>query len=297
MTTHPRKRLKWLVFFAVVSVCGIWFAAIRNPKAELPPASEPERTERLDSYPVAADYLHKITEDIGERNGVSENASKNLNRTVSMIENLMNPFSTVRRIAGPSDWPLIQATIAGKKPKFPAVWVLSSYDSRPGSVGVEANATGMAATLAVAGALADTKPETDIHFVFFPHANDPESPVLETADTFRRICTDAGKPNAILCVEAMGAGPILWLSSRDTNAAPLALADGIGAVQGAEVICLGDDVDLASLLFQMDLPAVRVATRPIVTPAESDDKSPPVETLAASTGALLKLIRRCAGLN
>ena len=111
----------------------------------------------------------------------------------------------------------------------------------------------------------------DIHFVFLPHANDPESPVLETATKFKEI---AGSPKAVLCVEAMGAGEQLWLSSRDTAAAPLALVQGLGSVRGAEVVCLGDDVDLASILFEMGLPAVRVATRPLVLPDEADDKLP-----------------------
>ena len=157
-------------------------------------------------------------------------------------------------------------------------------------------AVGVPGALDAAEALAGTKPEMDIHFVFFPHANDPESPVLETAEKFRRICTGPGKPKAILCVEAMGAGKSLWLSSRDTSAAPLSLVDGLGTVKGAEVICLGDDVDLASVLFQMDLPAVRVATRQIITPAEPDDSRPTAETLADATGRLVELIRRCAGL-
>lgn len=232
--------------------------------------------------------------DIGERNGSSEKASKNLNRTVSMIEDLLKPVSTVHQLPGPADWPLIKATIAGKNPDAPAIWVISSYDSRPGSIGVEANATGLAATLAAAEALANTQPAMNIHFVFLPHANDPESPILETADKFSQIASKAGTPRAILCVEAMGAGKPLWLSSRDTKAIPLALADGIGTVQGAEVICLGEDVDLASVLFEMNLPAVRVATRPIVIPSEPDDKPPPGEILATSTGCLVELIRRCA---
>jgi hypothetical protein len=55
-------------------------------------------------------------------------------------------------------------------------------------------------------------------------------------------------------------------------------------------------VDLSSILFEMNLPAVRVATRPVVTAAEPDDKLPSPATVAASTGRLVELIRRCAGL-
>lgn len=299
MKHHPRKHLKWIAFFAAAGFCGIWLATTKYPKPSTPPSGVVEPSAHFESFPAAADHLEKIAFGIGDRNGASENSVKNLSKTASTIEAVLQaakPAYSVKRTAGPADWSLIHASIAGKKPKSPAVWVLSSYDSRPGSPGVEANASGLAAVLTAAEVLASAKPEADIHFVFIPHANDPESPVLETAEKFLRICTEAGKPKAILCVEAMGTGKSLWLSSRDTSAAPLALVNGLGTVKGAEVICLGDDVDLASVLFQMDLPAVRVATRPIVTPAEPDDTRPTAEILADSTGRLVELIRRCAGL-
>jgi hypothetical protein len=92
----------------------------------------------------------------------------------------------------------------------------------------------------------------------------------------------------------MGNGGELWLSSRDTAAAPLNQAAGLGSVKGAEVICMGDDADLASVLFQLGLPAVRVATRPMVNADEADATLPATDTLAASTGRLVELIRRCA---
>ena len=154
--------------------------------------------------------------------------------------------------------------------------MLTSYDSRAGSPGAEANATGLAATLAAAQALAGDKPEVNVHFVFLPHANDPESPVLETAAKFdgnRRIrqkpCS-ASKPWA----RARNSG-----SARGTPPPRRSLSvQGLGAVHGAEVVCLGEDMDLASMLFEMNLPAVRVATRPLVTARRSGRptaRSPP----------------------
>ena len=127
--------------------------------------------------------------------------------------------------------------------------------------------------------------------VINPKCNDPDGPILETATRFQEIATS---PKSILCVEAMGARDDLWLTSRDTSASPLTLAQDLGSVRGAEVVCLGDDVDLASVLFEMGLPAVRVATRPIVTPNEPDDQPPSATTVAASAGRLIELIRRCA---
>ena len=273
---------------------ALWYYFHREKKQAL---VEQERFSQAVSTPLIADDLRKIVEVIGERNASSETAAANLSRTASMIEGLLGPSNTgyaVRKTKGPADWPILQVTLAGKKPDAPPVWVITSYDSRAGSRGAEANATGLAATLAAAQALARDKPNAPVHFIFLPHANDPESPVVETAAKFLELAKLAGPPKAILCVEAMGAGEPLWLTSRDVSATPLNLVAGLGAVYGAEVVCLGDDSDLASILFEMNLPAVRVATRPLITAADADDRLPFAPTVAASAGRLIELIRRCA---
>lgn len=258
---------------------------------------EQERFAQAVSTPILADDLRKIVEVIGERNPSSETAAANLSRMASMIEGLLGPSNTgypVRRTNGPAKWPLLQVTLTGKNPTAPTVWVVTSFDSRAGSRGAEANATGLAATLAAAQALARDKPEVSIHFVFLPHSNDAESPTVETAAKLEKLVKAASTPKAVLCVESMGAGEALWLSTREASATPLALVSGLGAVYGAEVICLGDDTDLASILFEMGLPAVRVSTRPLVTAEEKDERLPFAPTVAASTGRLIELIRRCA---
>lgn len=295
------KRPRWITILLVVlplwlvasGVVAVWFALHREKEQE---KQEQQRFSQNISIPMIADDLKKFVEVIGERHGSSENAGKNLTRAAAMIEGLLGPGNTgyaIKRERGPSDWPLIHGTLSGKNPDAPAVWVLTSYDSRPGSPGSEANATGLAATIAAAQALAGDVPAASIHFVFLPHANDPEAPLLETVSKFREM---AVFPKAVLCVEAMGAGEELWLSSRETTAAPLSLVEGLGTVRGAEVICLGDDVDLASILVEMGLPALRVATRPLVTPDEPDDQMPSAPVVAASAGRLVELIRRCAAL-
>ena len=256
-----------------------------------------ERFARSVSVPMLADDLGKIVEVIGERNSSSAAAAGALSRMASMIEGLLGPTNTgyaVRRTRGPADWPILQVTLPGKTPNTLPVWVLTSYDSRAGSRGAEANASGLAATVAAAQALAADKPMRPIHFIFMPHANDPESPVVETAAKFAELAKVAGPPTAVLCVESMGAGESLWLSSRDVSASPLGLAAGIGKVYGAEVVCLGDDADLASVLFEIGLPAVRVATRALVVAGEADEKVPFAPTVAASAGRLIELIRLCA---
>lgn len=256
---------------------------------------EEERFAQAVSVPLIADDLRKIVEVIGERNASSATAATNLTRTASMIEGLLGPGNTgytVRKTLGPAQWPILQVTLAGKNPEAPAIWILTSYDSRAGSRGAEANATGLAATIAAAQALARDKPSAPIHFVFLPHANDADSPIVDTAAKFAALAKAPSK--AILCVEAMGAGEALWLTSRDVAAAPLGQVAGLGKVYGAEVVCLGDDSDLASMLFEMNLPAVRIATRAQLTTEDPDERLPFAPTVAASTGRLIELIRRCS---
>ena len=294
----PKRRSPWVTVLLVLLPVwliasgggALWYYFHREKKQAL---VEQERFVQAVSAPLLADDLRKIVEVIGERNASSETAAANLSRTASMIEGLLGPSNTgyaVHQTKGPGKWPILQVTLAGKNPAAPAVWVLTSYDSRAGSRGAEANASGLAATLAAAQALARDKPNCPVHFAFLPHANDLEAPVIETAAKFTGL---AKSPKAVLCVESMGAGETLWLSSRDVTAAPLNLVAGLGAVYGAEVICLGEDTDLASTLFEMNLPAVRVATRPRLLPDETDEKPPFAPTVAAATGRLIELIRRC----
>lgn len=304
MSDSIPKRPKWVTFLllalplwlVVSGVLALWFHFHQEKEQAL---VEQEKFARKVSIPMIEDDLRKLVETLGERNGSSESAAKNLTRTSSMIEGLLGPANTgftVIREPGPADWPLLQVTIKGTDQTSPAIWVISSYDSRPGSPGVEANATGLAATLAAAQALAGEKPRMNLHFVFLPHANDPEAPVLEMVSKIRQMIDRNNPPGSMLCVEAMGAGEELWLSTRETKATPLAHVQGLGNVRGAEVVCLGEDADLASLLFEAGLPAVRVSTRPVVLPEEPDDKLPSAVTVAAATGRLVELIRRCAGL-
>ena len=274
---------------------ALWYYFHREKKQAL---VEQERFAQVVSAPLMADDLRKIVEVLGERNASSATAAANLSGTASMIEGLLGPSNTgyaVHKTKGPADWPILQVSLAGKQPDAPPVWVITSYDSRAGSRGAEANATGLAATLAAAQALARDKPRAPVHFVFLPHSNDPDSPVVETAAKFVELAKPTGPPKAILCVEAMGAGEPLWLTSREVSAAPLNLVAGLGAVYGAEVVCLGEDTDLASMLFEMNLPAVRVSTRPLVVAGEADDRLPFAPTVAAATGRLIELVRRCSG--
>jgi hypothetical protein len=302
MTDESPKRPLWVtlllvsipVWLLLSGAVGIWLHFRNDAKQAL---VEQERFAQSVSESQIEDSLKKLVTFIGERNPSSDDAAKNLKRAAAMIEGQLGPSNTgytVHRTPGPATWPLIHVTLSGSQPDLPSVWVLASYDSKSGSPGAEANATGLTATLAAAQALANDKPARTVHFAFIPHANDPESPVIDTAAKFRELTEKSGAPHSVLYIEAMGAGESLWLSSRDTNASPLNLIQNLGSIHGAEDVCLADDTDFTSILFEMGLSSVRVATRPVVTADETDQQIPPASTVAASTGRLVELIRRCA---
>lgn len=250
---------------------------------------------RMVSEKSLADDVYKITTIIGERHSNSESAAKGLDQVASMIAGALGPSNTglaIRTYPGPMRWPILVATIPGTRPKNDAaLWVVAAYDSHPGSPGTEANATGVAAAMATAQQLAgDSHPRT-IHFAFLPHGHDPESPILQTTTRFSELTANA---YAILCVEAMGSGTDLWLTSRDTDSPLIPLLGDLGSVRSAEVVCLHDDTDLASILFECGRPAVRISTRSQVSRGEPDNAPIRPALLAASTGRLIAYLRLLA---
>ena len=135
----------WLV---ASGAAAIWYFLHLEKEQAI---EEQQRFARAVSIPMLEDDLRKTVEVIGERHNGSEKAAANLTNTASMIDGLLGPSNTgysVRRDRGPADWPLLSVSVTGKKPELPALWIVSSYDSRPGSQGVEGNATGLAALLA-----------------------------------------------------------------------------------------------------------------------------------------------------
>lgn len=296
------KRPKWVAWLIVL--LPVWlvasgaFALWHRVKADRDPAREPPPLLAQEvSTTAVADDLRKLTGLLGERHGGDETAARSLTRTARWIEGSLGPGNIghkVMRIRGPAEWPLLHATQPGEDPKQPAQWLIAGYDSRPGSLGIEANATGVASLFAACRALAGDTTKATIHYLFLPHVHDPDSPVLETASLAAERIRTRGNPGRVMVVEAMGSGTPLWISSRDTTVVPDALAEGIAEFKGAEVVCLGDDFDLASILFEMGLPALRVSTRPLVAVDEDDSAPADPARVAAAAGSLVQWLRRCA---
>lgn len=282
-----------LIILPIWLIASAAFALVKYFKDEKKAAvEEAQRFSSSVSTESIDDDLRKIIELIGERN---TSKPDKLAAVSSMIQGTLGPANTGYEVTitnSVSDFPLISVTVSSVNSSAAPIWIITSYDSPPGSAGSEKNATGLAATLAAAQSLANASPNRPINFLFIPHANDPNSPVLQTASMIANLIKTAPTPHSILTVEAMGDGEELMLSSRATDALPTRQLDGLGKILGAEAICLNDDFDLTSTLFEMNLPAVRVATRPPLQPDETDNKLPFAPTLAAATGRLIELIRR-----
>jgi hypothetical protein len=226
---------------------------------------------------------------IGERHASSEPAAANLGRAAAMIEGLLGPSNTgytVHLERGPAKWPLIAVTVKGSSPAAEPVWVVAAYDSRPGTPGAEANASGVVAALAAARAMAADTPARSIRFVFIPHDNDPGSPVDETTAVLagKLVGAQAGA-GVVFCVEAMAGSEDLVLQAGGGGGLPnmLEVPASPGGAAG-----------LAARLADLGLPAVRVATRGPLAPGEADERLPFSGTLVVSAEKLVELIRSSA---
>lgn len=243
------------------------------------------------------DDVGKFIDFVRERHTGSPEGLQGLKRAAAMIEGSLGPANAGYRVesvlsegglpAGGA--PILIATLRGRDPAAAPLWVLAAYDARPGSVGVEANATGVASVLAAAHALAGATPQRSVVFAFLPHAYDPEGPMMQTLEALSKRIRKASQ---VLVVESTGTAEKLVISSRDAGNRALTSIEGLGEVVGAESICLEDDFDLSSILFESGLPAVRVATRAVVKAEEPDEVPPDPAIHAAATAALAELIRR-----
>ncbi|MGB6221877.1 M28 family peptidase [Haloferula sp.] len=278
----------WLVVSAGL---GLWKYYLGTQQEELIESSKfatPMTGEGL------ADDMRKLVGIVGPRNVGVESGRRGLRRASSMIQGLLGPSNAgyaVELEMGPEvageKWPIIVATLPGKEEQ--AVWVVAGYDTL--GAGVEANSSGVCSLLAVARAVANERPMKSIKFAFLPHAYDPGSPVLPLLDQFTSLL---GNADLLLVVEAMGAKGELLISSREVEVLRNPGFEKWGTIVGAEAICLEDDFDLTSTLFELNQPAVRIATRRVVSETETDEELPDPAKHLASTRALAELVMELA---
>ncbi len=277
----------WLLLSGGV---GIWLHFHKEKKAA--EEQQPRFATAISADGLASD-VGKFLKVIGERN---PGHPEGLDSAAAMIEGSLGPGNAgykIERVRGPEidgkRWPIVIVTLRGSQEKLPPLWVVAGYDARRGSTGAEANASGTTSVLAAASALASATPPRTVSFAFLPHAYDLDSPQAETFAAFRQR---VDKASEMLVVESTGAGEKLLLSSRDATNRALHLPGNLGEVVGAETICLEDDFDLSAALFETALPAVRVATRPVVKLDEADETAPDPAKHAAATKALVSLIEK-----
>lgn len=296
-----RKSRRWVVallvvlplWMAVSGGIGLWIWWRGQVAAEQ--AGPAKFATAIEAGALASD-VRKLVEIAGPRGVGSEEERTGLDRAEAMIESSIGPSNAgyvIEKMPAPPTpegraWPVMVATLQGDE--RPPLWVVAGYDTAVANP-VEANATGLAAVLAVANALSGERLGRPVKFGFLPHVYDDASPVLKTLDAFTRWM---GEAETVLVVEAMGAGEELWISSRDAKRVSRPTFEESGKVVGAEVVCLEDDFDLSSVLFEMNRPAVRVATRPVVAGDEQAAELPDAEAHARATEKLAALVRALA---
>lgn len=277
----------WLVVSAVGALW--WYFELEKREALTRQAA----FAREISISSLADDLRKFTTLIGERHTGEGEPSVNLGRAASMIEGLLGPSNTgleIQRVRGPGDWPLLETSIPAARPDAPSVWVLTGYDAPRGSRGGQFNASGLAAMLAAIQAAANDVPEKHLRFLFLPHVYDAEAPVPATLRIAAETLTARGEVDAVLWVEAMGAGSELQLSAKRPAELPADFLTDIGdVVPGGHGLPEGEPVPV----WLTDA-IVRVSTRGPYVPGDGgDDVAPPTLT-ADAAGKLLELLRRMA---
>ena len=302
MTEEPASRrdrrvvlLLWLLplWLVISSLVGLWLHQRKQTAA----ADEQQiRFASRISERGLRDDVGKLLNFVGERHSASAAGMQGLGRAAAMIEGSLGPANAgfqVERVAGPAlaagRWPLLIVTLKGKDEDAAPLWVVAAYDSRPGSPGAEANASGVASVLAAAHSLANDLPARPVHFAFLPHAYEPGAP---RAGTFEILRQRIGAADSVLVVESTGASKHLLLSSPNGTERVLGEAGGLGEVVAVAAIGKAGDFDLSAALCEVGLPAVRVATRPVVGVDEADDRAPDPAAHAAATLALTTLIQR-----
>jgi len=294
----PPKSSRWYpvilvglpLWLAVSAVGALWYYFHKQERdAEMRRAA----FAREISIASLGDDLRKFTSLIGERHSGSGEPGINLLRAASMIEGVLGPSNTgleIRRARGPRDWPLLETSIPAGRSGAGSVWILTGYDSPPGGIGGEFNASGLAAVIAAIQAAANDVPDRHLRFLFLPHMHDPDAPIGDTLRTAAAMMTARGEVEMVFFVEAMGSGSNLMLSANRSEVLPVdQLADlGVVAPGGSG----WESYDgVPDWLVET---VVRTSTRAPLEPGEEDVDMPSPSVTADAAGKLLELLRRIA---
>lgn len=277
----------WLVVSSLIGL-WIWWRGEQAGGGEEPVKYATPVSEQA----LAAD-LDKLLRFAPRRDIGDESGRMGLSRASAMIQGTLGPGNAGYRIdlwpaaATPEgEWPIVVATLPGDD-RDP-LWVVAGYDTGDANP-MAANTAGVVALLGVAGDLAGEALGRPVKFAFLPHVYDPRAPVPETLSSFVARAQAAGP---VLVVECLDGGEPLRISSRDLEVLDDPAIQQAGEIVGAEVVCLQDDIDPASVLFESGVSAVRVATR--VSAAESSGERPDPGQLAGATSRVAAMLRALA---
>jgi hypothetical protein len=279
------------LWLAVSAVGALWYYFHLERRAALERQAAFAREISISSL---ADDLRKFTGLIGERHSGADAPAYNLTRTAAMIEGLLGPANTgldVRRLRGPAEWPIIETHIPAVRTDADSIWVITGYDSPPGSRGGQFNASGVAALLAAIQAAAADTPDRHLRFLFLPHWHADAELAAATLSLAAEAMQVRGRPAALFWVEAMGAGPTLVLSARNSESLPVAQLEELGEIAaGGQFTIPATEADVVPPWLPDAL--VRVSTRAPAIAGEVDDAIPSPTITADAAGKLLEFLRR-----
>ncbi len=288
MSSEPaNRRPRWVVLLLVLGPLwliasagvAVWLS-LRDDKVKQQEAEQ--RFSQDMSETRIADDLRKFTDIIGERNLRNDDTRRNLVRAASMIDGLLGPQNTgytMRRIPSDCGLPILIATLPGKQNDTPAIWLATHYDSPAESVGGEINASGCAALIAAAQAMAGDPVSTTVHFIFLPDGN-------ETQAAIRPLLTSMPRPGWVATVDALGTqGKLQFLGD----------AEQVNALKQVGTLGLRGDANthgssLHRAFVALGLPAIRITSSLDPDPQAMPDS----RQVAVHAGKLVEWLRRCS---
>lgn len=259
---------------------GIW-GYFRHQEGER--KKESARYATAVSASSMADDFRKLTDVIGVRHP-SVDGGRGLTRAASWIEGLLGPSNTgykVQSVLGPEigRWPILRIDLRGTDERAAPLWIVAAYDTSEQESSLQEASSALVAALSSAQAIAGEKPVRPVRFVFLPSSRQPD---IESA--LLRMIRSETAPWSVLGIGPMHQGDLLSVSAADGDPAMASLG-ALGAVGPAPA---GASAWLGRLSGS-GLPFAFI--RSSVT-TESGSTAAGSESLAASTGRLVELIRR-----
>lgn len=308
MTTAASRSLPWAKILIVA--VPVWLLVSGGVGLYLHfHYQEKERQEQQHAYrkdinakSLADDFL-KISSLIGARHHQTPEARAGLLRMASMIEGSLgvnNIGYEVTKIAGKAHGdltaPLLLADVLRRKTKE-ELWLIVPYDSPAELPRGQASASAVAVSFAVAQSLVGRSFVRNVRFLYVPMAYADEQDRLDMAAQVQRVISTQGGAIQVLVLGSMLHESKLTALTRDARQPLLReAADLMSASEDAQ-ICLQEDGDFSSLLFEMNVPASLLLKRPLaeMNTEQEDSLEPGSTVLARSAADVAEVLIHLAG--